>query len=229
MKMIGYHPNENLLIEYAAGTLPEAQALAVKTHLHYCDECAKRVERLQMLGSQLFSEHVEADETASDELFDNILARLDSVKEPVNPSKTSLKGELNKSEANRDLPDVLGKLIPKPSLVKWKTVSKGLKSAALRLGQGSHQVSLHKISAGNKVVHHDHRREEITVVLRGSFSDETGVYKAGDFVYREPGQTHRPMASLNEDCLCLSVEAAPIKITGWLGYLLNPFMRFRPI
>jgi putative transcriptional regulator len=36
---------------------------------------------------------------------------------------------------------------------------------------------------------------------------------------------HRPVADEDEDCLCLTVTDAPLRLTGWLGRLLSPFVR----
>jgi putative transcriptional regulator len=65
------------------------------------------------------------------------------------------------------------------------------------------------------------------VVLKVSFSDEDGVYHPGDFIVREAGEIHRPCATLNDDCICLSVLEAPIKLTG-IKRIFNPFLRFSP-
>ena len=95
------------------------------------------------------------------------------------------------------------------------------------MGEKDYEVALHRIDAGGKAPEHDHRGREITVVLTGSFSDEDGVYQPGDFLVREPGDTHRPFAARNEDCICLSVLEAPIKLTG-IKRILNPFLSFTP-
>ena len=234
--MTEYHPSEHLLLEYAAGSAPEAQALAVKIHLHYCAECRQRVERLQSIGGYMFDQPAETSDHDRD-LLDRIMSRVDSLADPAATQTVEVKkAELGSAPEKQDsptlsygdLPPVVGKLIPKAASLQWKRLSKGLKAALLKMGQSEYQVALHKISAGSKVMAHDHRGEEITVVLRGSFSDENGVYRPGDFVFREPGQKHRPMASLNEDCLCLSVEEAPVRLTGFWR-IFNPFLRLQPL
>jgi putative transcriptional regulator len=39
---------------------------------------------------------------------------------------------------------------------------------------------------------------------------------------RTQGEAHRPVASQNEDCLCLSTLDAPIQMSSWLLRLLMP-------
>jgi len=63
--------------------------------------------------------------------------------------------------------------------------------------------------------------------LTGSFSDEEGVYHPGDFLVKEPGNIHRPFAARNQECICLSVLEAPIRLTG-MKRVLNPFLSFTP-
>jgi putative transcriptional regulator len=100
--------------------------------------------------------------------------------------------------------------------------------ARLQTGQKEFEVALHRIKAGGSVAKHDHGGTEITLVLDGSFSDENGIYHEGDFLVREAGETHRPLASRDAPCICLSVVAAPVRMTGTFTRLLNPFLAFKP-
>ena len=53
--MIRFHPDENMLVEYTAGSLSTALAIAVKAHLQMCSVCRERVSQLNMLGSVLLT------------------------------------------------------------------------------------------------------------------------------------------------------------------------------
>ncbi|NIQ14264.1 MAG: transcriptional regulator, partial [Candidatus Dadabacteria bacterium] len=79
-----------------------------------------------------------------------------------------------------------------------------LQVARLQTGQDQFEVSLHNIRAGGKIAEHGHKGTEITVVLKGSFSDANGIYQQGDFLLKEPGDVHQPIASQDSDCLCLT-------------------------
>lgn len=72
---------------------------------------------------------------------------------------------------------------------------------------------------------HDHQGEEITVILKGSFSDLDDQYHVGDFIVRRPGEKHQPVASQDEDCLCLYTLEAPLTMTNWFYRLLQPLIR----
>ncbi|MGH1439722.1 MAG: ChrR family anti-sigma-E factor [Cellvibrionaceae bacterium] len=221
-----HHPSENLLAEFAAGTLPLAQAVAVKAHLHFCSECQQAVKKMESYGGSML-ERLEPQPTMAGS-FDQLMNTIDKTSEAQ--LATTVKATqpiLNKSEnqdSHADLPRLVRKLIKQRPL-KWKRVNRSLKTAPLTVGQKQYQVSLQKIEAGNTAPEHDHRGTEITVVLEGSFSDKQGIYQKGDFLIKEPGDIHQPISARNQHCLCLSVEEAPVKLTGLWGRILNPFIK----
>lgn len=54
--MTHYHPDQFLLNDYVAGSLPGAVALPIAVHLEYCAQCREEVAQLGRLGAELFSE-----------------------------------------------------------------------------------------------------------------------------------------------------------------------------
>ena len=85
--------------------------------------------------------------------------------------------------------------------LQWRFLSPSLKLATISVGEDKYELALHKTEAGGKMPEHDHKGQEITVVSTGCFSDE--------------------------ECICLSVLAAPIKLTG-VKRLFGPFLRISP-
>jgi len=229
--MSNHHPDDNLLTEYAGGSLAEALGLIVCAHLQTCPHCRKRVENLNKLGATILTHSVA--ETVQPETFEQLMTRIRAESSDTTlQAKTAKPRDLHPSYANdpllKHLPKVIAKLLPRDGKLKWERVSKGLKSARLVTGQKQYEVVFQRITSGNKVIEHDHRGLEITMVLSGSFSDEDGVYTEGDFLVRTPGEIHRPTATQNQDCLCISVVEAPVKVTGFLGKFINPFLSFKP-
>ena len=100
------------------------------------------------------------------------------------------------------LPAYLNKFVGRSPL-NWRSLSSSLSVAPISVGETAYELALHKIDAGGTTPSHDHRGMELTVVLKGSFSDEHGVYHEGDFLIREPGHVHRPAAAQNKACICL--------------------------
>ena len=69
--------------------------------------------------------------------------------------------------------------------------------------------------------HNKHQGDEITVVIKGSFSDHDDKYSTGDFIVRTSGEKHRPVASQDEDCVCLITLDAPIVMSNWFYRVLQ--------
>lgn len=222
--MIHYHPSINTLTEYAAGSLDTAAAIAVSAHLYFCPHCRQQVERLQVVGGTLI-EQQQASAAISPDLLDQVLQRIDQLPETEPPTT---KAPAPRDQALAGFPPVVAKLIGNRRQLQWKKLTSALQIASLETGQSRSEVSLHRINAGGKVLEHDHRGLEYTLVLKGSFSDENGVYHPGDFLMKQPGEVHRPYAAANRDCICLTVVEAPVRFTGFWGLLLNPFLKLNP-
>lgn len=223
--MINHHPDDNLLVEYASGSLEWGVSIGVQAHIQLCVECRHRITQLQSVGGALLQ--TSAESAVSANLFDSVMAKIQQAPQSSLPASTI--GAIEHADPLlKDLPAIVRKLLPKTSPIRWRKVSADLKTAYLSSGQNQYEVAFQRIGRGGKVVEHGHRGVEYTLVLAGSFSDESGAYRVGDFLVRRPGEVHRPTATLDQDCLCLSVVEAPVKITGWLGWLVNPFLRIHP-
>ena len=220
--MVSKHPSPELLVEYVSGALSIARAISITTHLHFCQNCRQATVLLTEIGGHLLRESDVL--TVSDGLLEKVLTNLDESagegqvtgREVVSPP----------DQVIASLPLFVQRFFP-DGCIKWRFVSPSLKTASISVGEEAYELAVDLINAGGKAPEHDHRGREITVVLKGSFSDAEGVYHSGDFMTREVGSVHRPFASLNEPCICLSVLSAPIKLTG-LNRIFNPFLSFSP-
>jgi len=213
-----HHPDQNMLIEFSAGTLETAPSICVSAHLHFCSNCRAKLLRLDQVGSQFMSQ-AEPVKLAEDALA-QVMEKIDSGDNTA-PKKTNFDG---------DMPFTVNKLIGTSLINKnWKRLSSSVDVARFKTGQDNFEVALHKICAGGKTPKHGHEGLEYTVVLKGSFSDENAVYREGDFLLRQPGDVHQPMGSQNGECICLSALSAPIKPTSPLGFLMKPWLRINPM
>ena len=223
--MIKHHPSTALLTDYTVGSLSVAPAVSVTTHLKYCQQCRDSVGSLKQLGGALLCEAEPAQ--ISNDLLSQTLDRLDADESEIALAEgASEVHEFELSDELKGIPEYLNQFLPKNGL-NWRKLSSSVTVAPISVGETRYELALHKICAGGQTPVHDHNGVEYTVVLKGSFSDEDGMYNEGDFLTREPGDIHRPFATQHEDCICLSVLEAPIRLKG-LGRVLNPFMRFQP-
>ncbi len=222
--MSNYHPSDNTLVEFSAGNLDWALGIVVATHLQYCPECKHKVQSYNTIGGTTL---LQSSPTAvSDDCFTSVLNKITGDKQNTVSAETRTPQPA--SDKASELPPLVKKLLPTNNPLKWSFVSPSLKAAQLETGQNKYEVCFHKIKRGGKVAEHDHRGLEVTLVLEGSFSDSQGNYVVGDYLVKEPGQVHRPMAAQDQDCLCLSVVEAPVKVTGLFGKLINPFLSISP-
>ena len=220
--MINRHPDSELLVEYTSGALPLAPSIAVTTHLQFCNTCDSTVESLNHIGGDLL-DHSDPI-SVSEDLLEKVLLGIET-----DSGESASRCNANKTtvdDVSRALPRYVRQLLPDGNL-RWKFLSPSLRVATVSVGEDKYELALHRIKAGGKTPEHNHNGQEITVVLTGTFSDEDGIYQPGDFVVRESGDVHRPIAAQNEECICLSVLAAPIKLTG-MKRLINPFLSFSP-
>ena len=211
-----HHPAPELLAAFAAGNLKLSQALCVGTHIDHCHSCQRELRRLEQLGSQLFVEQQPA--PASPQLKDQVMAMLDQPAEEATAPIVS--------PVASNVPRSLQQFVPHSrEQLQWRYVSPAIRSAVLCHDTEGEEVALLWIKAGSKIRHHRHKGDELTVVLEGSFSDQSGIYQAGDFVLRDSRHQHAPVVSKDRDCICLAVTDQPIQFTGFFSRLLNPLVR----
>lgn len=216
--MVKYHPDARFLTDYSAGSLPVAQALCVSTHLHYCRSCMAKVRELTELGALLFQQ--QSPSPAAPDQFDSLLRRVDALPAAAPREATPIAtGTTPANTGSASLPRPLHKLA-RGNLdnLTWRRIGRSFRYSKLSTGDKGHETALLHIKAGGNVPHHRHAGDEITVVIRGSFSDQDDKYGVGDFIVRTSGEQHRPVASQDEDCLCLSTLDKPIVLS-------NPFYR----
>lgn len=211
--MSAFHPDEMTLMNYVAGSWSIPQALAVRVHLGFCHQCRLQARQLTQVGGAMLEKITPA--TTDAQGFDALMAKIEAAPEPavkaVAPKETS-------NPLLRYLPASLEQL-------DWQRQTNEIFKFDLTklINVPGFQVALQKIKAGARVPTHTHKGFEYTVILRGGFSDELGVYHAGDFIARDTSHKHTPTALQNEDCICLTVLNAPLKFTGWQR-IFNPFM-----
>lgn len=217
--MVSFHPDSRFLTDFAAGSLPVSEAVCVAAHLEFCPKCRSLVQQLGDLAAQMMV-RLEP-ETPADEGFEQLMARIDKGTDKQKPVRTT-------STAESGMPKVVQKLSRGAMAdLRWVQLGRSLRVAPLKVGSRERQTALYDIKAGGRMPEHEHRGEEITVLLKGSFSDAEGKYVRGDFVVRHAGECHQPTATLDTDCLCLVSLAAPIRPRAWFYRMMEPFINAR--
>lgn len=120
----------------------------------------------------------------------------------------------------------LGRPVPE---LGWLPVMGGMKAYPLPEFTGRAGVRLLAIEPGRRMPRHTHEGLELTLVLQGSFADASGTYAKGDVATADAAVDHQPQAGAGELCLCLAVEDAPLKLTGFNGVVINAVAAVRKL
>ena len=213
---IGY---EALLISYAAGTLNQAEDLIVASHLAFSKQAQNFVSHCEAVGGAMVESFCEPI-AMNDGALNSVLSKLD---ENETFHDDPHKGAACLKALQCDVPAPLKDTL-KSQTIKWHTLFPGMKAYDLKLQCKESVARFMKADPGLKSPHHSHGGTEITLVLDGAFSDETGSYKRGDLIVTDEAHDHTPVACKNDGCICLVVTSEPIKLTG-IASLLNPFLK----
>lgn len=211
--MTGRHsPSEERLLAYAAGALSPPEAVVMAAYLAIRPDSDAWVRRLQAVGGRLL-EDLEP-EPMPDDALARVLAR----------------AEVDNGEvlAPTPLNDMAG--LPEPlrryGLGPWRWLGPGMRSRdVLAPRDGDCRVILLEIGPGRETPKHTHGGIELTCVLRGAYATETARFDVGDFEEADPEVLHQPRVVSDEPCLCVVALDGQIQLDGWLGKVLQPFIK----
>lgn len=210
MTKITHHTPDNLLAAYAAGSLPQPYALVVASHISLCLTCRASYEAHQAAGGAVL-ESIDS-EIVSAKMKSDILSLLDA---PVKPETTYRRSGAYPGPVVEAL---------KGKSPKWKSLGMGVKQTLLSSSKyGS--VRLLYIPPGQAVPDHGHNGLELTLVLQGSFSDETGSFGVGDLEVADEELEHTPIADAGAPCICLAATDAPLRFSSFIPRMLQPIFR----
>lgn len=216
---IRHHFDDATLMAYSSGSLPQGMAVLVGSHLHWCEECRERVSLTDRIGGDLL-EAIEPVAMEQDALA-TIMARLD---EPESETKLRSLSSERFDCARTGLPLPLASMLGRSlDELDWRRIGYGVQQFDLKL-EGPGATRLLRIAPGVSVPHHTHRGNELTLILRGSYSDELGRFCIGDVADVDTEVKHQPIVDTDEECICLIATDAPLRFTGLMGRLAQPFI-----
>lgn len=213
---ITHHPPEDLLADYAAGALEEAEHLIVAVHVAGCARCSRFTHAIEQLGGAALDETEPAPMPSRS--FDVVMSRIGE-RPPV---------EARSRMAEVSVPEYeeLPKLLRRCRYGKRRRIAPGVRLQPVELsGAGKARAFLLQSSPGTRMLEHTHSGTELTCVLKGSFRHQGGRYGPGDFDYGDENVDHRPVVGDEGPCLCLVVMTGELRMNGFFGRLISPFIR----
>jgi putative transcriptional regulator len=178
---ITHHLDDATIMSFAAGALPAALAAVAAAHAAMCPRCRREVVAMERLGGAVVAD-----------LAPVAFERPD----PLRPMQAGA-GDAARNSASAgdgEIPGPMAGLI-RGSLdaVSWRRLGPGVWDHNLPL-TGAGRLRLLKVSPGRSVPEHGHGGAELTLVLRGSFHDETGRYVRGDVADLDETVEHQPVS-----------------------------------
>lgn len=216
---IRHHPKDITLAAYAAGQLDEARGVVIATHLKLCAECRLALADFEVIGGACL-ETVEP-VSMSDSALDSFWLR--AGKQEAAPAPASL---LAANDFALDAAHPLARYLKDGiDAIEWRQVAPGLSQYVIPAdGYRPGVLRLLKISPGVKIPKHTHGDEELTLILRGSYTDEVGDFQRGDLADLDEEVLHAPTATGEEPCICLIATTAPLRFRSIVGRIVQPFI-----
>lgn len=212
---IKHHPSSASLMSCSAGAMPEAFAAVMASHIEMCPCCRKDLSALEYVGVAL---------------FDKIAPVAVSKPAPVMQLRAGEAGGdvIERVRPRSDLPGPLADAI-RSSLdtVEWKRLGPGVwhHQIPIRNASGG-ELRLIKVAPGQKLPEHGHSGAEMTLVLRGSYSDASGTYRAGDVAEMDDTHEHEPVADAVDGCVCLIAVEGKLRFKSRIARMVQPFTGF---
>ena len=213
--MIARHPDAVTLMSFAAGTLPEPLAAVVAAHAAMCSQCRRELSDLDALGAALLQQEPKAASPSRSVVnFKAVAAHQD----------VAATAPARHIDRNERLPAPIAAAYDlSMNRIPWKRLGIGIWHHRLPLSHGNQgDLRLLKIGPGRQMPDHGHGGAELTLVVDGAFSDNTGVYKRGDLQDLDDSIEHTPLADQTEGCICLIASELPARFKGRIARLLQP-------
>ena len=219
MSMIKHHASVETLAEYAAGHIDEARMVVIATHVALCRKCREIVYDLEALGGVCLED---AEPVAMADNALDIFWKIADHTEPVSRDASTRAANDLRPEVALPLSAYLPGGIDK---VKWRPVAPGISQSIIEAeGYRRNALRLLRINPGTKIPTHSHGSQELTMILRGAYRDQTGEFCEGDLADLDGSHTHSPEAFGDEPCICLIATAAPLVFRDMVGKVIQPFV-----
>jgi putative transcriptional regulator len=211
---VTHHPSPELLAGFAAGTLDAGEQLVVAVHVSRCPACQRFVHAIEAVGGSAIDATPPVPMRA--DAFEAVMAKLDRAPSPgAAPVR-------NRVDEDDDLPELLRHY----RIGRRRRVAPGVSLRPIELaGSARYRTFLLQSAPGTHMLEHTHTGTELTCVLRGSFSHEGGRYGPGDFDFGDEALDHQPIVGPGEPCLCLVAMTGDLRMNGFFGRLISPFVR----
>jgi putative transcriptional regulator len=211
---ITHHPEPESLMSCSAGSMPEAFAAVMASHITMCPACRGDLAIMEQIGTTL---------------FESIASTPISCGVAVDATRhVNYLGRDHQQQSQGDVPaPLVGTLGNSLDKVSWKHIGPGVWQHRIALShRGRGSLRLLKVAPGRALPEHGHSGSELTLVLRGSFRDESGSYNVGDVADVGQDIEHAPLADAEQGCICLVATEGQMRFKGRIAQFVQRFVGF---
>jgi putative transcriptional regulator len=214
-----HHPSDETLTAFASGTLDEARAVIVATHIALCAQCRNAVRTFECVGGAFLEDAAPADMSAG--ALERAMAQLDSTASVGAPVERQSSGIQDSDDG-----DVLPAPLQHYAMGLWRRIGGSVQLRPIEVPSNDGvRVFLLKAAPGTRLPRHRHVGTEWTCVFQGAFRHEFGRYGEGDFDEADETIEHRPVVEDGLPCICVVALQGGIKLQSLIGRLVQPFIR----
>ena len=185
------------MLDHAAGLLPPAESLVADLHVALSTEGSRYAGMLDSAGGALL-ESVEPE-----------LVAVGPFHQRNGTSPREQEAPAAMISSSRLAPHLDADLLA----LRWRRDIAGVPTYRTNIPM----LRLLRLDPGERAPGHSHGRRDVTVVLKGAFADENGLYEKGDLAFAMPGLRHQPRAVGVEPCVCMVATERGRPVRGLLG------------
>lgn len=210
MSAIVHHPDDANLMAFAAGSLPEALAAVVATHIAMCRRCSDELDMLELLGAGLIE--------------DLPAMQVWRSPPPVSLRSLELQPDRRRGRARTQVPAPLVCYVGDCyERIAWRRLAPGIRHLPLPLSKGATgDLRLLEVAPGMVMPEHGHGGSELTLLLKGSYRDHVGLFREGDLADLDDTVEHQPVADPETGCICLIAAENKARFKSLFARLVQP-------
>jgi putative transcriptional regulator len=202
------HLDDSTLLSFAAGSLPASLAVLAAAHVAICPRCRDEMAVMELVGGALLGDLPGA----------AMRGPVPAVPEVERPRPAAAPPPVAAGEVPAPLARLVGDSL---DAIRWRWVSPGSWLRRVPFAGGG-QLHLFKCSPNVALPEHGHEGSELTLLLRGTLSDSTGVYRAGDICDLDETIEHTPLAG-TEGCICAVAQDHRVRFRSLIVRLARPW------
>ncbi|WGT63066.1 ChrR family anti-sigma-E factor [Variovorax paradoxus] len=213
MTTIQHHPDDDLLLAHAAGSLERGHSVVVASHVENCAHCQERMRVFEAVGGVLLDELPAA--TMAPDALARTMAAIDASPQPL---------AMPAQAPHPVLPPGMSwpRSLSGCSATRWRWLGPGMRWSRVTLPDDpAANVFLLRIGAGKNLPMHTHSDSELTQVLYGTFHDGRALFGPGDFDEADGSFHHQPVVQAGGECICLASVRGRVLFNGVVARTLG--------